>query len=385
MGVDNTGSFPVQGTIEGRRYLTLFVCTATRYVHVEISASLSTEDFLCALRRFSALYGVPSTILSDNGRNFVGAQRSLAEAVKTPDVDSYLREHEIRWKFQTPLSPWKGGHFERMVSIIKASLNVSLRNKQLREEEFRTAVAEAQAVVNARPLTYLSNEVDDEPLTPSHLLRGHLIRTLPTVESVQQDTPSKSARQRYVSLVQAVSAFRERWQKEYLTALQARHYASGRSRHASLKAGRLVLLKQADVPRYTWPLARIINIYPGEDGVIRSALVRCRGDEYLRSVEYIVPLELDDEEEEENARVELTDLASAGATPVDREARVEWTDLADEGVGENARPEVDRSDPAANASDVGNALPTPRASKRSRRPLRQAAERSRRLLAELIE
>ena len=112
VGVDNTGSFPVQGTIEGRRYLTLFVCTATRYIHVEISASLSTEDFLCALRRFSALYGVPSTILSDNGRNFVGAQRSLAEAVKTPDVDSYLREHEIRWKFQTPLSPWKGGHFE---------------------------------------------------------------------------------------------------------------------------------------------------------------------------------------------------------------------------------------------------------------------------------
>ena len=80
VGVDNTGSFEVRDTLEGKRYLTLFVCTTTRNVHIEVTTSLTTTDFLYALRRFTAYYGVPKIILSDNGKNFVGAQRSLAEA-----------------------------------------------------------------------------------------------------------------------------------------------------------------------------------------------------------------------------------------------------------------------------------------------------------------
>ena len=62
VGVDNTGSMPVRGTVEGRRYLTVFVCTTTRNVHIEVTTSLSTDDFLHALRRFAALYGLPSFI-----------------------------------------------------------------------------------------------------------------------------------------------------------------------------------------------------------------------------------------------------------------------------------------------------------------------------------
>ena len=69
------------------------------------------------------------------------------------------------------------------------------------EEVFRTALAEAQAVVNNRPLTYLSNQLDEEPLTPSHLLRGHLVRMFPVVEQdvlqKLQPEPGKRARHQY--------------------------------------------------------------------------------------------------------------------------------------------------------------------------------------------
>ena len=73
-----------------------------------------------------------------------------------------------------------------------------MRRKTLQEEVFRTALAEAQAVVNNRPLTYLSNQLDEEPLTPSHLLRGHLVRMFPVVEQdilqELQPEPGKHAR-----------------------------------------------------------------------------------------------------------------------------------------------------------------------------------------------
>ena len=46
-----------------------------------------------------------------------------------------------------------------------------------------TLTVEIEAVLNGRPLTYLCADVTDpEPLTPSHLLYGWRITTLPHLE-----------------------------------------------------------------------------------------------------------------------------------------------------------------------------------------------------------
>ena len=40
--------------------------------------------------------------------------------------------------------------------------------------ELKTTIQEEEAVVNSRPLTFVSDEVDgDDPLTPAHFLLGH--------------------------------------------------------------------------------------------------------------------------------------------------------------------------------------------------------------------
>ena len=44
---------------------------------MELVESLSTDAFLHAIRRFASNHGWPKTIISDNGRNFVGAERDL--------------------------------------------------------------------------------------------------------------------------------------------------------------------------------------------------------------------------------------------------------------------------------------------------------------------
>ena len=64
-----------------KRWGCIFTCLATRAVHLELAGDLSTNSFIMALRRFLGRRGDPKTIRSDNGTNFVGADRDLAEAL----------------------------------------------------------------------------------------------------------------------------------------------------------------------------------------------------------------------------------------------------------------------------------------------------------------
>ncbi|GFW84657.1 integrase catalytic domain-containing protein [Trichonephila clavipes] len=52
-----------------KSYICLFICTATKAVHLELVSDLSTAAFLAALRRFIARRSCPSKIISDNGSN----------------------------------------------------------------------------------------------------------------------------------------------------------------------------------------------------------------------------------------------------------------------------------------------------------------------------
>lgn len=81
-GVDFTGSVLVKaskgrGVKTTKGYVAVFVCMATKAVHLELVSDLSTSSFLAALRRMSARRGTPHHMYSDNGTNFVGASRVL--------------------------------------------------------------------------------------------------------------------------------------------------------------------------------------------------------------------------------------------------------------------------------------------------------------------
>ncbi len=71
-GIDYAGPFIIkQGHTRKpvllKTYACLFVCLATRAIHIELSASLSTDDFLATLRRFMARRGCSANIYTDNG------------------------------------------------------------------------------------------------------------------------------------------------------------------------------------------------------------------------------------------------------------------------------------------------------------------------------
>ncbi|GFY49205.1 integrase catalytic domain-containing protein [Trichonephila inaurata madagascariensis] len=78
-GIDYAGPVLIKcnkgrGTKSTKGYIALFVCLATKAVHIEAAGDLTTNSFIAALRRFSARRGAPLHIYSDNGTNFVGAR-----------------------------------------------------------------------------------------------------------------------------------------------------------------------------------------------------------------------------------------------------------------------------------------------------------------------
>lgn len=57
----------------------MFVCFATKAIHLEAVSDLTSSAFLAALGRFVGRRGCPQRIVCDNATNFVGARNELCE------------------------------------------------------------------------------------------------------------------------------------------------------------------------------------------------------------------------------------------------------------------------------------------------------------------
>ncbi|CAB4034531.1 PREDICTED: uncharacterized protein LOC107329134, partial [Paramuricea clavata] len=105
VGLDYAALFSVRigrNRIE-KRYIYLFTCMHMRAVHLEVAHSLEGNLFIMALRRFLARRGNPARILSDNGTNFVGAERRVAAPIAS--ADGLVRLAEIVTKAGTYVRP----------------------------------------------------------------------------------------------------------------------------------------------------------------------------------------------------------------------------------------------------------------------------------------
>ena len=117
---------------------------------------------------------------------------------------------------------------------------------------------------------------------------------------LDEDYDTKATRAQCIVLNNALEHFRKHWHNEYLISLREKHYnqcAKNPSHH--LRVEQLVMVKHDNIHRIEWPLGLITAVYPDERGVIRTAEVGEFGRWSIRSVTFLVPLELDCHQEDD--------------------------------------------------------------------------------------
>ena len=291
VGIDVFGPFHVvQRRSTVKRYGCIFTCLCCRAVHLEVVETLEADLFINALRRFTARRGTPAKIFCDNGTNFVGAEAELREAwaKHSGACGDFACRKGMEWHFNPPSAPHMGGAWERLIGVVKRVLRAILpAGIRLTDEHLSTLLCEAEAVVNGRPLTKVSDDVNDlSPLTPNMLLLMRQAEALPPGVS-----SANAYRSRWKFVQHLKNQFWLRFIKEYIPELNRR--AKWAKSEPNFRVGELVLIVEKRVPRNLWPLARVLEVHPGRDGKVRSATLQTKSTKLKRPIVDLVRLELD--------------------------------------------------------------------------------------------
>lgn len=155
-------------------------------------------------------------------------------------------------------------------------------------DQLETYVVEIEAILNSRPLSLMFSDPNDLlPLTAGHFLIGGPMTSLPDVDFIDTSTNRLSAWQHAQKPKQH---FWTRWNKEYLNNLIQHPHLS---KQDNLQIGRLVTLREENIPPLSWPMGRITAVCPGPDGVIRVVYVKTNFGVFKRCVKKLCPLPLE--------------------------------------------------------------------------------------------
>lgn len=303
IGIDFAGPIQVKNSrvrraIQTKGYICVFVCFVTKAIHLEIASDLSTDCFLACFKRFIARRGLPTDVFCDNAGCFKGARNELVQLYNLQTsrehqalVQGYATKEGITFHFVPSYSPVFAGLAEAAVKSMKFHLKRIIQNYVLTYEQLNTVLCQIEAVLNSRPLLPVTAEkVDDfSYLTPGHFLIGTSLTSYP--ENNTNDIPVN--RLKFWEICNKVrTQFWNVWHKYYLNVLQSR--PKWRDSVNNIKVGNLVILREPNSPPLSWPMARIVKVYPGPDGKVRVVDVMTPNQKiYKRSLSAIslLPLE----------------------------------------------------------------------------------------------
>lgn len=268
-------------------YIVLFIYMSTRAVHIEAVSDLTAEAFITAFNRFVARRGNVSRVYSDNGSNFVLANKILQleseQAIKDYNIKikTGLSQMGTKFYFNPPSARWFSGIWERHIGSIKYHLKRTVGERILTFEEITTVLLQIEACIEfMRPMTPLSESPTDlEVITPGHFLVGDAL-TAP-LETNRMDVPVNRLN-RWELCCRLKQEFWQKWTNDYLTQLQGRSKWTEKSRN--LEIGDMVLLMDEVNAPLRWPLARVTKIFPARDGLVRVVEIRSNGKIYKRPI-----------------------------------------------------------------------------------------------------
>lgn len=203
-GVDFGGPFDLKrfrgrcpSSVKG--YFAIFVCFATKAVHLEVVTDLSTPAFIASYRRFISRRGLVKNLHSDCGSNFIGGKstitRSMADLENqwNEEMAKELAAFQTSWNFNPPGTPHFGGLWEAGVKSVKYHLKRIIGKTRLTYDEFETVLVQVEACLNYRPLCDIRSSTNEMVITPGHFLIQDNLIALPD-DNRQSDKLSYGSR-----------------------------------------------------------------------------------------------------------------------------------------------------------------------------------------------
>lgn len=304
-GIDFAGPLYVvepssQESSMSKAYVCLFTCCSTRAVHLELTPDMSVPSFLLLFRRFASRRGLPVTLVSDNAKTFKATSKDIEKIARSVEVVKFLNSRRVSWKFIVEKAPWWGGFWERLVRSVKRCLKKTMGKSNLSYEELGTILTEVETVINSRPLTYVSDDQDgiSSVLTPSHLINGRRITTMPNgqyfeVVSTYESLTKKAKHHRHL-----LTQFTKQWRKDYLLNLRENHSVKMRQgKRPAIEKGDVVIVKDEGTKRLFWKLAIVTDLITGADNQSRAAVVKVSDPQgkvslLRRSIKHLYPIEV---------------------------------------------------------------------------------------------
>ncbi|XP_046478601.1 uncharacterized protein [Neodiprion pinetum] len=289
-GVDYAGPFSIQasrgrGAKSCKGYIVIFICFTTSAVHLELVSDYTTEAFIAAYKRFTSRRGICASIASDCGTNLVGADSELrrllaASSKEFSEIANTLASHGTQWRFNPPSAPHFGGKWEAGVKSVKFHLKRVIGEATQTFEQFATFLTQVEATLNSRPLCAISDDPrDPSALTPGHFLVGSALNTIPEPSLIEVPVQRLS---HWQHSRQMLEHFWKRWSTEYLQSFQ--NLSKWQTHHGNIKIGSIVLVKNENLPPSVWPLARVIEVHPGTDGLVRVVTVKTKSSVLKRPI-----------------------------------------------------------------------------------------------------
>ena len=297
VGIDYAGPITLKyrkgrGVPTHKGWICVFVCFTTKAVHLEAVSDMTSEAFIAAFRRFVSRRGKPAHIHSDNGSNFVGAEKELRllfDQENQQQLTQVAADQGIQWHFIPPAAPHMGGLWEAAVKSAKFHLRRIFKEALLSYEELSTVLCQIEACLNSRPLCPLTEDPScDDALTPGHFLIGQPLNAAPDPFLT---TLKENSLSRWQYCQRLTQLFWQRWSNEYLSTLQQRN--KWRTTQGDACEGQLVVVKDDNQPPNKWKLGVIATVHPGKDERVRVVTVRTAQGEFQRPIVKLIPLYVD--------------------------------------------------------------------------------------------
>ncbi|CAF4810031.1 unnamed protein product [Pieris macdunnoughi] len=281
-GVDYAGPYhikfsPGRGAKTYKSYICLFVCMVTRAIHIELVTDLTSKAFIAAFRRFIARRGYCRDLYSDNGTNFVGANKQLRDMFdrsksNIPDEIAKLLTSELTtWHFIPPQAPNFGGIWEAGVRSVKTHLNKAIGDNLMTYEELVTVLSQVEACLNSRPISLLSDVADDPlPLTPGHFLIGEPLVNI--VDDTSVINFNVNLKERWNVMQNIVVKFWKKWSKEYLLTLSQRYKWNLKLEDPCIND--ICIVREENLPPCKWLLGKIVEKHTGPDNITRVITIK---------------------------------------------------------------------------------------------------------------